>query len=116
MNLPKVTILNELYQEIDSIDIYKKLINQLNKDLSITGVDTIIYVSNPAELFNQFNIIIEDLIENNFQTFLNLLYRVDYDENKIRQIIKMNSDNFYQKITFELLKREWQKVWYRSNY
>jgi len=115
--LPKVTTYRDLEVQIFKDEIFNQLVAQVNKDFSLIGIDfQFKEIITLKEFLQQFNSIIIELIDNNFELFLNLLYRIDLSENKIKTIIKNNSDSFYAKVSFEILKREWQKVWFRLNY
>lgn len=115
--LPKVTTLNELENQVRAHLIILDVIKQINKDFELVGID---YKFKVKEHFYDFSAafqqIIEHIINTNFDVFLNLLYRIDLDETKIRNIIQVEEENIYAKISFEILKREWQKVWFRKNY
>jgi len=115
--LPKVTTLNELENQVSTPLIFLDVIKQINKDFELVGIDYKLEVKEHFYDFSAaFQQIIEDIINTNFDVFLNLLYRIDLDETKIRNIIQAEEDNIYAKISFEILKREWQKVWFRKNY
>lgn len=117
MLLPKITNNKELSSQLINQKIYLALIQQIEKDLQLIGVDFLLEEKPLQEEFLlQFQELITALIDTNFELFLNLLYRIDIDENKIRSLIQSQNENLYALITFEILKREWQKVWFRLNY
>ena len=45
---------------------------------------------------------------------MNLLYRIDISEKKIGDIGTSDFDQVVHIITFMILKKEWQKVWFRN--
>lgn len=94
------------------VDLYLKLIKQLNKDFQIVGrMDEFSLKSNPKELIHQLQLIINNLIINHYQDFLNLLYRVDVAES---QINSFDMETLSKQVVFLILKREWQKVYFRN--
>lgn len=107
----------DLIVEANKLKLYKKLIVQLNKDLLFANVDLEL---NEDTLPTSLKLVLQDtvfhLIQHKFSDYLNLLYQVDVSENKVRlleteDVVKLSED-----ITFLILQREWQKVWYKSKY
>ena len=115
MSLP--TSFEDLISEAESLDLYKKLILQLNKDLLYANVDLEFDKETlPTSLKFILHETIFNLIQNKFSDYLNLLYIVDVSELKIKaldgsDVLKLSDD-----VTFLILQREWQKVWYKSQY
>ena len=107
----------DLITEAESLSLYKKLILQLNKDLLYANIDLEFHKDTlPTSLKLVLQETIFNLINSKFSDYLNLLYIVDVSEIKIRNldgsdVLKMSED-----VTFMLLQREWQKVWYKSKY
>ena len=95
--------------------IYKKLIVQLNKDLHLANIDLEFDIDT---LSTSLNLVLQEmvyhLIQNKFSDYLNLLYQVDVSENKIRPLDTEDVINLSENVTFLILQREWQKVWYRA--
>ena len=117
MNLPKVTTNTELLLEINKTSLYEDLVNQLNKDFEIIGTTVDFSESkNPSDLFAFLQEVVSELLEKHFDVFLNLLYRIDINEQQIKTIIDQISDDTEQQITFLILKREWKKVWFKKYY
>ena len=117
MNLPKVTNNTELLVQIDQTSLYEDLVNQLNKDFEIIGTTVNFSESkNPKDLFEFLQEVISELLEKHFDVFLNLLYRIDINEYQIKTIINQIADDTEQQIAFLILKREWQKVWFKKFY
>ncbi len=91
------------------------LISQLNKDFSLTGINHVFEEKlSINELVNQLNENIGYLMKNDFQTYLNLLYRIDISESKMKEIDEIEIDKISQKVTSFILIREWQKVWFKN--
>ena len=105
----------EIFQKEENKDLLVKLIQQLNKDFSLTGIDFSLEEEiSIKELVFQLKIKIESLMKSNFQTYLNLLYRIDISESKMREIDEIDTEKISQKVTSLILIREWQKVWFKS--
>jgi regulator of sigma D len=117
MNLPKVSNNTELLVQIDQTLLYEDLVNQLNKDFEIIGTAVnFSETKNPKDLFEFLQEVISELLEKHFDMFLNLLYRIDINEYQIKTIINQLADDTEQQIAFLILKREWQKVWFKKFY
>ena len=56
------------------------------------------------------------LIQDKFSEYLNLLYIVDVAEQKVRELDGSDILKLSEEITFLVLQREWQKVWYRNKF
>lgn len=115
MQLP--TTFEGLVEEANAMQLYKKLILQLNKDLLYANVDlefnedvlpTILKLLLREEIFN--------LIQHKFSDYLNLLYIVDVSEAKVRNLDGNDAVKLSEDITFLILQREWQKVWYKNQF
>jgi hypothetical protein len=117
MLLPKIINTEELFIEIDKTNLYQKIINQLNKDFELIGIDfSFDQNQDPKEFYIHLLDVVETIIQNKSDDFLNLLYRIDIDEIQIRNLIKNNSNKLINQISFLILKREWQKVWFKEFY
>ena len=105
-----------LVEEANSLNLYKKLILQLNKDLLYANVDL---EFDEETLPTSLKLVLQDtifyLINSKFSDYLNLLYIVDVSELKIRELDGNDTVKLSEDVTFLILQREWQKVWYRSN-
>lgn len=106
-----------LLSEAEKENLYQKLIEQLNKDFNLAneGVD---FPQNttPHELKIQLHEKIYRLIQYKFAEYLNLLYIIDVSESEVK---KLNGDDLValsEQVAFLILKREWQKVWFRNKY
>ena len=115
MSLPST--FENLVSEANHLNLYQKLIIQLNKDLLFANIDL---EFDEEALPTSLKLVLQEtvfyIIQNKFSDYLNLLYQVDVSELKIRSldgddIVKLSED-----VTFLILQREWQKVWYKSKY
>lgn len=107
----------ELLIKLESNRLYTKLIEQLNKDLQMSNLDykfetTII----PAELKKMLNELLNNLIKNNYDDYLNLLYRIDISEQTLLKLKPKSIEDTIEQITYLILKREAQKVWLKQNF
>ena len=106
-----------LIKKATELKLYKRLIVQLNKDLLYANVDLEFNENTlPLSLKLTMQEEVFHLIQNKFADYLNLLYIVDVSEAKVRNldgndILKLSED-----ITFLILQREWQKVWFKNHY
>lgn len=97
--------------------LYKTLICQLNKDFTLSNIEeSISEAVTPSELKKQLYGIIQRVIQNEFDHFLNLLYRIDVSEHQIKKKTTQTQAAYIEEVTFLILKREWQKVWFKKNY
>ncbi len=97
--------------------IYTQLINQVRKDFELTGLSIAINeTTTPETLVNEVANELYHLIQYRFDVFMQLLYRVDVAERIMQTDDVETSEVLAQKATYELLKREWQKVELRMKY
>jgi len=107
----------ELLVDAASKKLYGKLIEQLNKDFNFAAVD----VSFPktiesAQLVVELHEIVYRLIQEKFADYLNLLYIVDVPEKEVKNLELTDTIEISRHVVFFILKREWQKVWFKSVY
>lgn len=115
MNLP--LNFKTLIEEADTLNLYKKLIIQLNKDLLYANIDLEFNEDTPpTSLRLKLHETLYHLIQNKFSDYINLLYIVDVSEQKSKLIDGSNVLKLSKNITFLILQREWQKVWYKTNF
>lgn len=115
--MKQITTFNELIAEANRVDLYPKLIQQLNKDLRFANVNVEFDKDIlPTSLKLILHETIYRLIQERFMDYLNLLYIVDVSEEKVRQLDGNDTLQLSEDVTFLILKREWQKVTYKSNY
>lgn len=108
---------NELMTQANNENLYSKLIIQLNKDFLLANInldfDEEIL---PTSLKYMLHEIVFKLIQDKFTEYLNLLYIIDVSEEKVRLLDGSDIALLSEKVTFLILQREWQKVWYRNKY
>ncbi|WP_178987267.1 hypothetical protein [Winogradskyella schleiferi] len=115
--MPLISNFETLVEEATSLNLYKKLIVQLNKDLLYANVDL---EFDEETLPTSLKLVLQDtifyLINSKFSDYLNLLYIVDVSELKIRELDGNDTVKLSEDVTFLILQREWQKVWYKAKY
>ncbi len=106
---------DSLLTEATKESLYLKLIEQINKDFNLAneGIDFPMSTS-PEELKIQLHEKIYRLIQYKFAEYLNLLYIIDVSEDQIKKLDGSDLVSLSQEVAFLVLKREWQKVWFRN--
>lgn len=115
MQLPET--FEALIESANQYHLYQKLIRQLNKDLLLANIDLEFHEDIlPSSLKLMLHETVYQLIQEKFTEYLNLLYIIDVSEKDVKaldgeDILKLSED-----ASFLILKREWQKVWFRHKY
>ena len=106
-----------LLSEAEKEALYLKLIEQMNKNFNLANeaIDFPMSIS-PEELKLQLHEKIYRLIQYKFAEYLNLLYIIDVSEEQIKQLDGSDLVVLAEQVSFLILKREWQKVWFRNKY
>lgn len=105
----------ELLNIVESENLFQNLILQLNKDFQLSNLSESFELSiTLIQLKEQLNKIIVNLLTNNYDDYLNFLYRVDVPEKELLTIKSNNLEATINQITFLILKREYQKVWFKN--
>ncbi|WP_299161144.1 hypothetical protein [uncultured Tenacibaculum sp.] len=98
-------------------ELYTQLVQQLNKDVGLVSLDTVFNTaSTPIELKDKLQETVKDLLLNNTDSYYNLLYRIDVSETSLKSINSSTIDTYAEAITFLILKRIWQKVYYKNKF
>jgi hypothetical protein len=117
MNFIAPKSIDLLFSESESENLYIKLIEQINKDFNLAneGVDFPLSTK-PQELKIQLHEKIYRLIQYKFAEYLNLLYVIDVSEEQIKKLDGSDISELAGQVAFLILKREWQKVWFRNKH
>ena len=108
---------DNLLSEAEKENLYLKLIEQINKDFNLANEPIDFPMSTlPEELKIQLHEKIFRLIQYKFAEYLNLLYIIDVSENEIKKLDGSDLVNLSEDVAFLILKREWQKVWFRNKF
>jgi len=111
----QLVTINEIITTSEELSLYKKLVLQLNKDFLRANVSVDFKKDiQPNNLILQLQETISKLINEQFSEYLNLLYIVDVSEVKIKSIDTNDFKLMTEQVTFLILSREWQKVWFRN--
>ena len=104
-----------------SVWLLKEVVAQINKDFRLQGFD--VEFSGKGEtayqkLSRQLKPVIDHMLENQTEKFWNLLYGIDLNERKVKNILFSENQNLdtIQALTDLILKRELQKVVIRLHY
>ena len=106
-----------LFEEAQKESLYLNLIEQINKDFNLAneGIDFPLSIF-PDELKIQLHEKIYRMIQYKFAEYLNLLYIIDVSEIEIKKLDGSDLVILAEEVSFLILKREWQKVWFRNYY
>ena len=106
-----------LLAEAEGENLYPKLIEQINKDFNLANESIDFPKSTtPFELKVQLHEKIYRLLLYKFAEYLNLLYIIDESEEQIKKLDGSDLVQLSENVSFLILKREWQKVWFRNKY
>ena len=109
--------IDALISQAEEEHLYFKLIEQVNKDFALANEPLDVPASIfPFEFKNLVQEKIYKLIQHKFAEYLNLLYIIDVSEEQIKKLDGSDLEELSEKVTFLVMKREWQKVWFRNNY
>lgn len=106
-----------LLSEAQKEKLYTLLVEQVNKDFTLANesVDYPVGIS-PIDLKLRLHEKIYSLIQHKFAEYLNLLYIIDVPEKEIKSLSGADLHELAEQVAFLVLKREWQKVWFRNRY
>lgn len=108
---------DELLKKTHDELLYEKLLAQLEKDFKLANVD--IQISSETDSKDLHLLIHEKiyyLILEKFNEYLHFLYVVDVPESAFKNIHMTDVVEVADQMTFLVLKREFQKVWYKKKY
>lgn len=112
-----LTTFDQLIEKANQQDLYIKLINQLNKDFLLANIDLDFSKDIlPSSLKLMLHETVYNLIQEKFTEYLNLLYIIDVPENQVKALDGNDTLKLSEDVSFLILKREWQKVWFRNKY
>jgi len=106
-----------LLSEAQKEKLYSQLVEQLNKDFTLANepVDFEQGVT-PINLKVSLHEKVYKLIQQKFAEYLNLLYIIDVPEKEIKSLNGGDLFELAEQVAYLILKREWQKVWFRNRY
>lgn len=93
------------------------LIEQLNKDFQLSNVNYFINENESVEdVVLMLEKILSNLIQFNYDTYLNFIYRIDISEKELLPAFQLALEDQVKLISFLVFKREYNKVWFRLNF
>ncbi len=109
--------IDAVFNEAQKVALYENLIAQIIKDFGLVQLKLRISdKTKPEKLKEKLFVQILELIENDFGKYLNLLYVIDVSEEIVKKLDGTDRAQLAEQIVFLILKREWQKVWFRKFY
>ncbi|MBT8188026.1 MAG: hypothetical protein KJO73_10080 [Croceitalea sp.] len=113
-NFPKSS---EILGKASEHGLYGKLLQQLEKDFELANIEFEIHLKIlPFELQQQLQEKVYHLLMEKFNDYLNLLYVIDVPEKEFKQIASTDLVEISLFVSYLILKREWQKVWFKSKH
>ena len=108
---------SELLQNAQTQHLYENLVLQLQKDFVLANipVDLPLGIA-PNDLRTFLHEKIYFLILEKFNEYLNLLYVIDVPEKEFKYIQLTDAVEVAEQVSFLILKRELQKVWFKTKY
>lgn len=107
----------EIVEFAQKEQLYDNLLLQLSKDFALANASLDFPKGIEAkDLKSLLHEKIYFLILEKFQNYLNLLYVVDIPEKEIKKLIALDAVDASSAVCFLILKREWQKIWFRHKY
>ncbi|WP_420602885.1 hypothetical protein [Flagellimonas sp.] len=107
----------EILQSAQEELLYNRLLQQIKKDFTLANVELKISEGvEPVQLKDVLREKIYFLLLEKFQEYLNLLYVVDIPEKEMKKIHSLDAVDAATEVCFLVLKREWQKVWFKNKY
>lgn len=115
--VPEFSNSNSLLQYAATCQLYSKLIKQIDKDFNTAKapLELDVHVA-PDALCAAIREKIYYLLLERFSVFLQLMYIIDIPETAYREMHARDAVEVAEQIGFLVLKREWQKVWLKTNY
>ncbi|WP_190811067.1 hypothetical protein [Flagellimonas sp. S3867] len=107
----------EILQSAREELLYNKLLQQIKKDFTLANVELKLFDGmEPTQLKDVLHEKIYFLLLEKFQQYLNLLYIIDIPEKELKKIRSLDAVDASSEVCFLILKREWQKVWFKNKY
>lgn len=107
----------DLVENANQLNLYHNLVHQINKDFLLANIPLDFHEDVlPSSLKLLLHETVYKLIQDKFIDYLNLLYIIDVSEQEVKGL---NGDDVLQlseAVSFLILKREWQKVWFKNKY
>lgn len=106
-----------ILKNVEKEGLYFDLVKQLQKDFILANIDIDFPLNSTSKvLLSLLNEKIYFLIMEKFMEYLNLMYIIDVPEKSFKEIKEVDVVVVAKQVSFLILKREWQKVWYKAKY
>ena len=115
--LPEFQNSHALLETASAKALYLKLVQQLIKDFELANISHDLREDiGPEELQQTLKEKLYFLLLEEFPEYLNLMYIIDVPEKAFQHIEVTDAVEVAEQVAFLILRREWQKVWLKSNY
>ncbi len=102
---------NQLIKNLDNQVLYQKLLQQIQKDFELSGLNIEIAVDiKPLELFEFLKNAIKQMINYQFDILINLFYRIDISLSDVKHQDVKNLDEMANDLTVAVIEKTWKKV------
>lgn len=104
-----------LHSKINNQALLDQLKHQLNKDFyRAVNVEIVTSDATFLEIISSIEIELKKIVENNPSKLSVLLYLIDIQETEVHQNLKENPNQMIEVLTYLILKRECQKVYFKN--
>ena len=104
-----------LEDKLSNERLFELMVQQLNKDFQLAVDSSIEFTSTtPSELVEEVYARLVKITSTSVSKFSSLLYRVDVSEVEVDAIKGVSFEEYLQQLTFLILKRIFQKVYFRN--
>ncbi|MGS2740283.1 hypothetical protein [Sinomicrobium sp. M5D2P17] len=113
--VPQVKDMASLLDCARKEQLWEKLVMQLNKDFLSANIHMDLETTvSPEKLGRTLHETVFLLMRDRFNDYLNLLYIIDVPETAVKSIQALDTVEISGEVSFLILKREWQKVWFKN--
>lgn len=92
-----------------------ELAHLIAKDFSLEKASDVTRANTESELLKALTAVLNYLLEKDFNNLLNILYRIDVDEQKVKEIFALEAP-VAPELAKAILERQKQKIFYRTSY
>ena len=113
----QINNIEDIFHFSEQSGLYTKLVKQLNKDFLLANIDLDFHEDVlPTSLKLLLHETVYKLIQEKFTEYLNLLYIIDVSEKQVKALDGNDTLKLSEEVSFLILRREWQKVWYKNKF
>lgn len=104
-----------LEDQLKERNLFDPLVQQVQRDFRLSVDEDIVFQpSTPLALVQQIQGELELIASRTPAKLSMLLYRIDVAEKDIRELEEGDVFNYFQQLTYLIVKREFQKVYFRN--